>query len=271
VLNSRLEAEAAASARMAELEDRLVQVEAVGAEGSAPAVDPQLVAALEALQQRVAQVEATANAKTKAPKGGTDPAFGKELAALQQRVAQVEAAATAKGPAQKGAGDPALGKQLAALSARVDQLAAEAAAALRAPAPVEGDGDGAAAGPTSPTIERDVEHVLMAIERLSVHLGAHERALTELMGSGGLVAQVRELSARVSDIEAFGGGGGAGGGGGDGQVRAELRTLMRRLEEAEEAQRSDREKLIQQLEKAAGAIDWRLQRLESPTGDEPGS
>jgi hypothetical protein len=270
VLNSRLEAETAASARMAELEGRLVQIEALGAEGSAPAVDPQLVAALGALEQRVAQVEATANAKTKAPKGG-DPALGKELAALQQRVAQIEAAATAKGPAQKGAGDAVLGKQLAALSARVDQLAAEAAAAPRAPAPVEGDGDGAAAGPTSPTIERDVEHVLMAIERLSVHLGAHERALTELMGSGGLVAQVRELSARVSDIEAFGGGGGAGGGGGDGQVRAELRTLMRRLEEAEEAQRSDREKLIQQLEKAAGAIDWRLQRLESPTGDEPGS
>jgi hypothetical protein len=273
VLNSRLEAEAAASARMAELEGRLAQVEGMGVESSAPGPDPELMATLEALQQRVAQVEATANAKTKAQKGGADPALGKELAALQQRVAQVEATATAKGPAQKGGGDPALGKQLAALAARVDQLAAEVAAAPRATAPpVEGDGDGAAAGPTSPTIERDVEHVLMAIERLSVHLGAHERALTELMGSGGLVAQVRELSARVSDIEAFGGGGGAsGGGGGDGQVRAELRTLMRRLEEAEEAQRSDREKLIQQLEKAAGAIDWRLQRLESPTGDQPGS
>ncbi len=275
VLNSRLEAEAAANARMTELEDRLAQVEVGGSETTAPGVDPQLAAALDALQQRVAQVEAaaTANAKSKAQKGGGDPALGKQLAALQQRVAQVEAVASANGPAQKGGTDPALGKQLAALSARMDQLAAEVAAAPRATVPVESDGDGVSAGPASPTIERDVEHVLMAIERLSVHLGAHERALTELMGSGGLVAQVRELSARVSDIEAFGGGGGAagGGGGGDGQVRAELRTLMRRLEEAEEAQRSDREKLIQQLEKAAGAIDWRLQRLESPTGDESGS
>jgi hypothetical protein len=44
---------------------------------------------------------------------------------------------------------------------------------------------------------------------------------------------------------------------------------MRRLEDAEEAQRTDREKLIQQLEKAAGAIDWRLQRLETSKSDQP--
>jgi hypothetical protein len=94
------------------------------------------------------------------------------------------------------------------------------------------------------------------------------------MGSGGLVAQMRELSARVGDIETFGttgGGDGGGGGGGGGEMRAEMRTLMRRLEEAEEAQRNDRERLIDQLEKAAGAIDWRLQRLETSKTEDPGS
>jgi hypothetical protein len=240
IINSRIEAEADASTRLAQLEDRLAEILDGGAGSAAPAADPELVARLEALQERVTQVEAVASTPAPSKKGA--------------------------------AADPALGKQLAALSARVDQLAAERVAAPPRPEGEAGEAEAPMAG-TPPTIERDVEHVLMAIERLSVHLGAHERALTELMGSGGLVAQVRELSARVSDIEAFGGGGGGGaaGGGGDGAMRAELRTLMRRLEEAEEAQRTDREKLIQQLEKAAGAIDWRLQRLETPKTDEPSS
>jgi len=60
-------------------------------------------------------------------------------------------------------------------------------------------------------------------------------------------------------------------GGGDGGTRAELRGLMRRLEDAESAQKQDRERVIEQLEKAAGAIDWRLQRLESVRPDEPGN
>ena len=54
-------------------------------------------------------------------------------------------------------------------------------------------------------------------------------------------------------------------------MRAELGGLMRRLEEAETAQKKDRERVIEQLEKAAGAIDWRLQRLESTREDEPSS
>ena len=112
----------------------------------------------------------------------------------------------------------------------------------------------------------------MAIERLSLHLGAHERALTEIMGANGIVAQVRELGARVGDLETYGGGDGSGsgeGGGGDAEMRAEVRSLVRRLDQAESSQKSDRERMIEQLERAAGAIDWRLQRLETPQGDEP--
>ena len=240
VLNSRLEAETQLTVRLAQLEERLAQVGDGGSASPEVAVDPELVAQLTG-----------------------------QLAALHERVTQVEASGGAASAA--GTPDPGLGKQVAALSARIDQVAAEVGNAPR------GDGETAGASPAAgapPTLERDVEHVLMAIERLSVHLGAHERALTELMGSGGLVAQVRELSARVGDLETFGtvaSGDGAGGGGGGGEVRAELRTLMRRLEEAEEAQRNDRERLIDQLEKAAGAIDWRLQRLETSKsgGDEP--
>jgi hypothetical protein len=199
------------------------------------------------------------------------------LAQLEEQVAQV-AAGFADAPAQSSSGpDPALQNQVAKLSTRLDQLAAFVANAGPA---TDGAADGAGeagfvptgtSGPTPATLERDVEHVLMAIERLSVHLGAHERALTELMGAGGVVAQVRELAARVGDLETYGGGGGGGGGGdaGGAEMRAELRALMRRLEDAEAAQKSDRERVIDQLERAAGAIDWRLQRLEAPRGDEP--
>jgi hypothetical protein len=190
------------------------------------------------------------------------------LAQLEERLAHTEAnGGTASGTESA----PLLEQHLAALTARMDELAAELANAPRAADGVEG----AQPGGASPALERDVEHVLMAIERLSVHLGAHERALTELMGAGGLVTQVRELAARVGDLETYGSapgdGSGVAGGGGDGEMRAELRSLMRRLEEAESAQKNDRERVIDQLEKAAGAIDWRLQRLEAVKSDDPAS
>ena len=203
---------------------------------------------------------------------------------LEERLAEVSGngngAVAAPGPALE---DPALQEQLAALTARMNQLAAAVAKvgqrSVAGGSDAGGDGGGeaataapAAGGASPATLERDVEHVLMAIERLSVHLGAHERALTELMGAGGVVAQVRELAARVGDLETYGGGGsGDGSAGGGAETRAELRALMRRLEDAEAAQKSDRERVIDQLEKAAGAIDWRLQRLESVRSDEPGS
>jgi hypothetical protein len=196
--------------------------------------------------------------------------LGARLGALEERIAQVaQVAQTAPaGDGKAAAADPKLAKQIAALSARVDQLAAGGAV----PVADNGDGTGEApSGPTPATLERDVEHVLMAIERLSVHLGAHERALTELMGPNGVGAQMRQLTARVGDLESFGGGGGSGGSGDGGAMRAELGSLMRRLEEAETAQKKDRERVIEQLEKAAGAIDWRLQRLESTRDDEPGA
>ena len=194
------------------------------------------------------------------------------IATLEERVVEVADRAASVSDSGSGSGkaaaaDPKLAKQVAALSARVDQLAAGGVSVAD-----NGDGTGEAqTGPTPATLERDVEHVLMAIERLSVHLGAHERALTELMGPNGLGVQMRDLNARVGDLETFGGGGSGSGGGEGGAMRAELGGLMRRLEEAETAQKKDRERVIEQLEKAAGAIDWRLQRLESTREDEPGA
>jgi len=196
---------------------------------------------------------------------------------LEENIATLSASANGTTPDTAVAvPDPELETKIASLAQRMDQLAAAVASAGQARGTGDGDDEDASSvvmgAGSSATLERDVEHVLMAIERLSVHLGAHERALTELMGAGGIVAQVRELSARVGDLETYGGGGGGGIGGGDGggvEMRSELRALMRRLEDAEAAQKSDRERVIDQLEKAAGAIDWRLQRLESAKSDDP--
>ena len=44
---------------------------------------------------------------------------------------------------------------------------------------------------------------------------------------------------------------------------ADLRALMRRVDEAETSSLADREKLMNRLERMASSIDWRLQRLES--------
>lgn len=203
-----------------------------------------------------------------------EAAIGSRLSQLEERLAEI----VATGSPEPAPTDPQVQEQLSALGTRVDELAAGLSNALHVVSQGGAGGEGgegapAAAGApaTSPALERDVEHVLMAIERLSVHLGAHERALTELLGAGGVVAQVRELAARVGDLETYGtGGGGDGSGGGGGaEMRAELRSLMRRLEDAEAAQKSDRERVIEQLEKAAGAIDWRLQRLEAVRNEEP--
>ncbi len=235
---------------MARVDEVATAVEQAGEQTSEPGVSR------EAWEEAVALLNSRIEAERE---------LGARLAELEGRVAEVASAGGGSGKA--AAADPKLAKQVAALSARLDQLAAGGV-------PVAQDGDGSGEAPTGPTpatLERDVEHVLMAIERLSVHLGAHERALTELMGPNGVGAQMRELTARVGDLETFGGGGSGEGGGDGGHMRAELGSLMRRLEEAETSQKKDRERVIEQLEKAAGAIDWRLQRLESVRTDEPTS
>ena len=139
------------------------------------------------------------------------------LEQLEERLAELASYENGAAPAGQTAPDPELEQRFTALASRMDQLANQVAASGRRAAPSGEAGEGAseddegvavAGGANHQTLERDVEHVLMAIERLSVHLGAHERALTELMGAGGIVAQVRELSARVGDLETYGGGGG---------------------------------------------------------------
>ncbi len=159
----------------------------------------------------------------------------------------------------------------AALEARLEELEARVAAR---PAPTRGSG----ASATVPhVIEQEVERVLMAVERLGLHLSEHDRALAELMSRRGS-SKVEELAARVDELETYGVAAGAvvvgPDSGADGaaapvsmantrDLRAELRSLSRQVTELEDTSKSDREKFLTQLERMASSIDWRIRRIES--------
>jgi hypothetical protein len=125
------------------------------------------------------------------------------------------------------------------------------------------------------TIEQEVERVLMAVERLGLHLSEHDRALAELMSRRGS-SKVEELEARLDELETYGVAAGPSGAappadgvpaavtmGDTRDLRAELRSLNRQVSELEDTTRADREKLLTQLERMASSIDWRIRRIES--------
>ena len=123
--------------------------------------------------------------------------------------------------------------------------------------------------------EQEVERVLMAVERLGLHLSEHDRALAELMSRRGS-SKVEELAARIDELETYGVGAGAVVASTDGtgipatvsmaetrDLRGELRSLTRQVTELEDSSKADREKFLTQLERMASSIDWRIRRIES--------
>ena len=115
----------------------------------------------------------------------------------------------------------------------------------------------------------------MAVERLGLHLGEHDRALAELMSRRGS-SKVEELAARIDELETYGVASGVfvGSTGADGapapvsladtrDLRGELRSLTRQVTDLEDTSKADREKFLTQLERMASSIDWRIRRIES--------
>ena len=113
----------------------------------------------------------------------------------------------------------------------------------------------------------------MTLERLSMHLAEHDRTLSEMRSARGVTQRLDELAAQVDSLAA----GVAASPDGAAPHRREpgfsrdlepneMRQLIRRIEDCEEAAHEGREKLMNRLERMASSIDWRLQRLEA---DEP--
>jgi hypothetical protein len=232
-----------------------------------------LADALERLSHRLEGVEERTEAATAVPQPNDTSALAADVAALADRMAPLEA-----------------------LGARVDQLAEALAARMpldQAPVgelrdeldarlteltrALEDRLAGASDTPASGVrgmdggIENELERMRMAIERLSLHLGEHERALTEMRGSRSIAQRLEELSARLEDVAASGPHAApepSPPGEGSYARRSiepdiEMRSVMRRLEDLEEAASAGREKLMNRLERMASSIDWRLQRLEA--------
>lgn len=113
------------------------------------------------------------------------------------------------------------------------------------------------------SFEDEFECVRLAIERVGLHLGEHDRALADLTPAVDLASRLEDLAARIEAISSSG----LHAGGVAGVVAAvdtsgDMQAIVRRVEEAELASRADRERLMTRLERLATSMDWRLQRLE---------
>lgn len=184
------------------------------------------------------------------------------LEALRGAVAEV---------AGRPAGDPALAGRLDALGHEVGLLAARPAGdpelevrVTELAARLEGVPPAGArpAAPVPDSIEPELERILMAIERLGLHIGEHDRALAELMRGRGSTRRLDELSARLDDLAA----GLVAAPGPDGTAAGlpslDAAALRRRVEQMEAALAAEREALLTRIERVASSLEWRLQRLE---------
>jgi hypothetical protein len=224
-----------------------------------PVADADLAARVEGLAKQVDEL---------LPRDPSDPRVDE----LVDRLAALEESTAATGGA--GSADTtALEAQLLQLGGTVAQLAGdvataraahEALAARLGRAPLRaGSADGslqaAADGDLTAILDQEVERLRMAIERMGLRLGEHDRALVELMQM-----RTRPSAAAPAPVVAPGGNGSAELSAAEaGDLQSQLAALALRLARAEEDARSDREKASKEIERVASSLVWRLQRLES--------
>lgn len=249
-----------------------------------PAGDPELAITVDALAARLEELSTTvgnlADAGTSEPgHRSLDEDLRRTLEALIADVAR-----RADGVAQETTSAiQAWADHHAALESRLEAMAVDLAearlqasgAAVPVLSPVEPKPRGkgkAAAADDGTGVESELERLRMAVERINLHLGERERAISDLMRSRTQEVKVEELAKRLAELENGSVPGTAAGQASspvpaaDGDVHRDLRGLAQRVEEAEKAAKTDREKVLTQLERLASSIDWRFRRLE--TGDE---
>jgi BMFP domain-containing protein YqiC len=197
------------------------------------------------------------------------PVVDPDLAArVDELIARLDARPdTPAGEPQSGASDE-LVAQVAALEARISALADRPGGTAPAARSEAHDATG-----TGEISGREFDRLCFAVERLSLQLTEHHRAIDLLMnGEGAADGQLDALAARLDTLEARGVAprptgskeAAAPAATGDGvSVHAELHELAKRIAEIDEASRVGREKLLTQIEQMMSSIDWRFQRLES--------
>ncbi len=227
--------------------DLLALIPPPAAARPAPEPDPRIATLqddLDALQEAVARSSVPAS----------DPALAVRIDNLEARIADAaESVEAAPDPPTEAALLQLLEPRLADLTGQIEAIAE---LARRAPSPTEpaaAGGTGSehtADGGIDERIETELEKTRMAIERLSAHLGEHDRALRELMKDRTRADEAGATAEERVPLDR-------------GEAALDMRSIQRRLDGIEEDAREDREKLMKRLERMATSIDWRLQRLEA--------
>ncbi len=162
---------------------------------------------------------------------GTELVRGHEE--LADRLEQVERDRDAMA-AQLLRGAESWASERAALQERVAELAARIVTGPVPDAPTAGDRE---AWPSP----RAFDQLRIAVEGLRMRLAYHEKEVAEIVGG-------RSVDQRID----------------------EMHHLMQRLENAEESVREERDTVLEQLDRVASRMDYRLQQLETPApGREP--
>jgi hypothetical protein len=230
-----------------------------------PAVDPGLNQMLAGAVSRLESVEAHLGADAEARR------FFEH--ALEDLRAQVAALTAMPAGADTSATDAAIARLaerldgLEALEERIERLA-DTVAELPARAATNGE---SADEIDADLFQNEMERTRMSIERLTLHIAEHDRALSEMMRGRGVAQRLDELEARLVELATSRPAQAPSSPNTAGIVQRrelgeaahDMNRLVRRIEAAEEASHADREKLLTRLERMATSIDWRLQRLES--------
>jgi len=150
----------------------------------------------------------------------------------------------------------------AALQERVSELAA-----LIVTGPIHSGGSSDAQGEHAP---QEIDRLRIGVEGLRMRLAYHEKTVSDLAGSKGVVQRLDELGAQLDQLSAIvmAQQSGALLPPGHGQAMpvapfAETSGILGRLDEADRRRSQSREKMLEQMERIATRMDWRLQRLEA--------
>jgi len=223
---------------------------------------------LASLEARVDQGLATLGDHDPAARGSADePLVDIELFdnvdELAQRIEQIETDRDAV-RAELATTATSWANERAALHERVSELAA-----LIVTGPVHTPATGNA-GVEFEHTPQELDRLRIGVEGLRMRLAYHEKTVSDLAGSKGVVQRLDELGTRLDQLSAIVMAQQAGTlpPPGPGQAMAEVpfgetSGLLSRLDEADRLRAQSREKMLEQMEKIATRMDWRLQRLEA--------
>ena len=198
-----------------------------------------------------------------------DTDLGESLDELTQRIEQIERDRDAvRNELTRTATSWA--SERAALQERVSELAARI---VTGPMP----GTSVAEGDAFAETPQELDRLRIGVEGLRMRLAYHEKTVYDLAGSRGVVQRLDELSARLDQLSAIVAAGPAAISAAPGVAPTvapaprmqvpmhapEAAVLVTRLEEAERVRDKNRDKMLEQMEKIASRMDWRLQRLET--------